>query len=65
VFRKDMEFLLAIKEGKFEYDDLVERATALKDELPLLYQNSGLMDEPDMKLIDEVLIKMRELYYGK
>jgi uncharacterized protein len=64
VFRKDREFLLAIKEGQFEYDDLVQKAEALKNELPLLYQNSGLKDEPDVKMIDELLIKMRELYYA-
>ena len=64
VHRKDRDFLLSIKEGKFEYDDLVQRAEALKGELPLLYQNSGLMDEPDIKMIDELLIKMREVYYA-
>jgi uncharacterized protein len=65
VFRKDRDFLLAIKDGKFEYDELVEKATALKDELPLLYQQSYLMNEPDTKLIEEVLIKMRKAYYGE
>lgn len=65
VFRKDRDFLLAIKEGQFEYDELVEKATALKDELPLLYKQSALMDEPDVKLIEETLIKMREVYYGE
>ncbi len=65
VFRKDRKFLLAIKEGKFEYDELVGKATALKDELPLLYQNSGLMDEPDVKMINEQLLKMREVYYDR
>jgi uncharacterized protein len=65
VFRKDRDFLLAIKEGQFEYDDLVQKAEALKDELPLLYQKANLIDEPDVKMIDELLIKMREVYYGK
>jgi hypothetical protein len=37
----------------------------LKDELPLLYQKANLIDEPDVKMIDELLIKMREVYYGK
>lgn len=63
VFRKDRDFLLDIKAGKFEYDDLVTKAIALKGELPLLYQNSRLPDEPDLKLVDEVLIKMRQVYY--
>jgi uncharacterized protein len=65
VHRKDRVFLLAIKEGKFEYDELVQKATALKNELPLLYQKSNLKDEPDVELIDKLLIKMRELYYGE
>ncbi len=65
VHRKDRDFLLAIKEGKFEYDDLVQQATALKDELPMLYQQSGLMDAPDVELIDKLLIKMREVCYGE
>ena len=55
----------AIKEGKYESDELVQKATALKDELPLLYQKSGLMDAPDVGMIDELLIKMREQYYGE
>jgi predicted nucleotidyltransferase len=64
VFRNDREFLLSIKEGKFEYDELVQKATALKDELPLLYQQSKLQEEPDVESINELLIKMREVYYG-
>jgi len=63
VFRKDRDFLLAIKEGKFEYDELVLKAMLLKDELPLLYQNSGLMEEPDVELIEKLLIKMRAAFY--
>jgi len=65
VFRKDRDFLLAIKEGKFEYEELVERATALKDELPLLYQQSDLQDLPNLEYVNELLVKMREQYYGE
>jgi uncharacterized protein len=65
VFRNDSHFLLAIKEGKFEYDELVQKAEELKDELPLLYQQSNLQTEPNMESINELLIKMRELYYGE
>jgi hypothetical protein len=65
VLRKDREHLLAIKAGKFEYDELLEQAAALKEQLPLLYQNSGLIDEPDLEKINEVLVKMRELFYAE
>jgi uncharacterized protein len=65
VYSKDGVFLLSIKEGKFEYGELVQQAETLKAELPLLYQNSNLMMEPDVERIDELLIKMREIYYDK
>jgi len=63
VFRNDRDFLLSIKEGKFEYEDLLQKAEALKLELPVLYKNSTLPDEPDLKEIDTLLIKMREYFY--
>ncbi len=65
VHRNDREFLLSIKDGKFEYDDLVQQAEEIKEGLPLLYKKSELMDEPDMEKVDALLIKMREVYYGK
>jgi uncharacterized protein len=65
VYRKDRDFLLSIKNGKFEYDDLIQKAESLKDKLPLLYQNSNLPDMPDVGKMDELLIKMREKYYEK
>jgi uncharacterized protein len=62
-FRKDRAYLLSIKEGRFEYDDLLGRAETLKAELPVLYQNSHLPDEPDIEMADQLLINMREKYY--
>jgi uncharacterized protein len=63
VHRNDRAFLLAIKEGKYEYDDLVKQAEDMKEELPLLYEKSGLMDEPNIVEVDALLIKMRNDYY--
>ncbi len=65
VFRNDRDFLLAIKEGKFEYDELVQKAEALKNELPALYRQSNLQDEPDEEMINRLLVKMRDDYYLK
>jgi uncharacterized protein len=65
VHREDRSFLLSIKEGKFAYDDLVQKAEVLKGELPLLYQQSVLMNEPDLKRIDQLLFKMREACYTR
>ena len=63
VLRNDRAFLLAIKEGKFEYDDLVKQAEEIKEGLPLLYEKSDLMDEPNIVEVDALLIKMRNAYY--
>lgn len=64
VHREDREFLLSIKAGKFEYDELVERAEVMKNELPELFQKSTLQTEPNIKIVNELLIKIREVYYG-
>ena len=63
VHRKDREFLLDIKQGKFEYDDLVKKAEELKDELPALYADSQLPESPDLGIVNKLLIEMRDDYY--
>jgi predicted nucleotidyltransferase len=65
VWRKDREFLLDIKQGKYEYEDLLTKAELLKSELPALYAKADLQDEPDIKKINELLIEMREDYYKR
>ena len=65
VHRKDREFLLSIKAGGFDYEELVAKAEALKDELPLLYQQSDLRETPDAEASNELLIKMRKQFYGE
>lgn len=63
VHRKDREFLLSIKEGKYEYDELLSKAELLKSELPSLYEKSGLQELPDIESINRLLIEMRKGYY--
>jgi hypothetical protein len=63
VWRKDREFLLDIKQGKYDYDDLLSKAEALKNELVGMYKKSGLQNEPDLKMVNKMLIEMREEYY--
>lgn len=65
VYRNDREFLLSIKAGDFEYDDLVKKAEEMKEELPALFATSDLPEEPDMKTVNALLIKMRNNYYQK
>jgi len=63
VLRSDREFLLKIKKGEFEYDDLVHKAEKLKNDLSEFYSKSNLPDSPDMKLINSLLLEIRDAYY--
>jgi predicted nucleotidyltransferase len=65
VFRQDREYLLEIKQGKYEYDELVLKAEALKRELNGLYRDSNLPDAPDIDTINQQLVEMREKYYAE
>jgi len=65
VWRKDRGFLLDIKQGKYEYNDLLIKAGVLKNELPELFQRSDLPDEPNTDLINRLLVDTREDYYKK
>ncbi len=63
VFRNDRDFLLDIKNGKYEYEELVQRAERIRKELPPLYQSSGLQETPNLDKINLLLIQMREHLY--
>lgn len=63
VRRKDREFLLQIKNGDFEYDELVNRAEELKESLNALYVQSNLIDKPDLDQVNELLMNIRNEYY--
>jgi len=63
VKRSDRDFLLNVKHGKYEYDELVKWATDLKTDLENLYQESKLPERPDLEKINTLLINMRTDFY--
>ncbi len=65
VERSDREYLLEIKSGKYEYDELVEKAEYLKEELVMLYKTSQLPNLPDIDLINMLLIQIRKEFYSE
>ncbi len=66
VKRKDRAYLLHINNGKFEYDDLVEKAENLKEELTELYEKSSLPEVPNLDKVNSVLEEIRtSFYYAK
>ena len=55
--------LLAIKAGKFEYDDLLNKANDLMQSIETISANSSLPDKPDEDSITHMLVNIRrELY---
>ncbi|UII19272.1 nucleotidyltransferase domain-containing protein [Fulvivirga ligni] len=64
VKRQDREYLLSIKRGEFEYNDLLLQTEMAIDQLKLIYQESSLANEPDFEELNRLLILMRREYYG-
>lgn len=58
----DREFLLGVKTGAVEYDDLIEQAEKLDQECEALYLTSSLPKEPDHVFLHNQCVKMIEEY---
>jgi len=65
VKRTDREYLLGIKNGDFEYDDLVYEVEQIKEELETFYNQSNLIEKPDLGKVNELLINIRSEFYSK
>jgi len=64
VKRHDRNFLLAIKNAEFEYEELVEKAEKLRLELEIIYEKSNLIKRPDLKITNELLVHIRKEFYN-
>lgn len=65
VKRSDREFLLNIKNGKYEYDEMLVWAEENKNELEELYKASNLALKPDLVNINKLLIEVRDEFYNR
>lgn len=63
VKRNDRDFLLDIKHGKYEYDQLVSWAEEKKLALEKLYKDSNLPERPDLERINKLLVEIRDTFY--
>ncbi|MFK8010869.1 MAG: nucleotidyltransferase domain-containing protein [Marinicellaceae bacterium] len=63
VHRPNRDFLLSIKNGEFEYDDLLALAHKKQIEMELAFEKSDLQDMPDIEKINQLLVKFREVFY--
>lgn len=63
VRRPNREFLLKIRFGEFEYDDLVQQAEEKIERIHELYEKSDLPERPDLKLGEKMLVEIRQEIY--
>ncbi|GAA4443538.1 hypothetical protein GCM10023188_44430 [Pontibacter saemangeumensis] len=65
VRRPNRDFLLQIKAGAFEYAELLAIAEEQIAKMDALYATSDLPEEPDMLLLNELLVEVRKSFYKK
>lgn len=63
VKRLDRDFLLAVKNAEFEYEELVEKAENLREELEVIYEKSDLIERPNLNVVNELLVEIRKQFY--
>jgi hypothetical protein len=64
VRRSNRDQLLTIRRGEYEYKNLVKEAEEKISIMDGIFDSSDLPDRLDMKIIDEILIKIRKQFYG-
>ncbi|GGB69696.1 hypothetical protein GCM10007424_07090 [Flavobacterium suaedae] len=65
VKRNDRTFLLDIKNGVYDYDQLVNWAEERKNELQELYAVSKLPERPKIEEVNQLLIEIRKSFYNQ
>jgi uncharacterized protein len=63
VRRPERDYLLKIRAGEFEYQDLVNQAERKIQLIDELFKKSDLPECPDQNLVDGTLIATREGFY--
>lgn len=63
VHRNDREFLLRVRSGEFEYDELLRMAEEKVERIEELYKQSYLPETPDVRKAEHILVQIRESFY--
>ncbi len=64
VRRPNRNFLLKIRKGDFDYDELLNWAEEKIKRIELLYAESDLPEKPDLEMINQFLIEIRNDWYA-
>lgn len=65
VKRPDREELLAIRNGAWTFEKLLEEANKIEDKMNDLYEKSNLQNKPDIKKIDHLCQTLIEKHFNK
>lgn len=63
VKRPNREFLLDVKQGKYDYDVLLDMASKKQKEMDDVFETSDLPDKPDLNLINQLAFTIRDRFY--
>lgn len=63
VHRPNRGFLLSIKNGEYEYGELLQMANQKQAEMELAFKASDLQESPNLELINHMLVKFRDAFY--
>jgi hypothetical protein len=63
VRRPNRDYLLKIRAGEFEYDELLERAEEKIDRIEALFENADLPETPNIAHVAAVLAHIRDSWY--
>ena len=63
VKRPNRDFLLDIKAGKYEYEELLKMANEKQAEMELAFENSSLPEKPDLAMINDLTYRLRDKFY--
>ena len=64
VHRPNREFLLSIKRGEYEYQDLIKLANQKQSEMVAAFASSNIQQKPNIELINNLLVKYRQEIYS-
>lgn len=63
VKRPNRDFLLDIKSGKYEYEELLIMANMKQSEMEFAFENSKLPDKPNLDYINDITFRIRDKFY--
>ena len=64
VKRPNREFLLDVKSGIYEYEDLLKMAVELQNKMDLIFDNSDLPEKPNTEFINNLTFELRDKFYN-